>query len=151
MGQPRTSAEPDPTSARRTLEGYHLSKIQLKRSSDKYPDFVSRGATRFGFARDVCIIKTDQGAWGGAMASPNPKEIAAMTGTRVSDFYDIATGTTEKGMSIDLPLYDLLGNILDLPVYKLLAGNGPTSLTIYGNSIHFEDHEPLGKPEGVPR
>ena len=41
------------------------------------------------------------------MARPNPKEIAAMTGIRISDLYDIANGTTEKGMSTDPPLYDL--------------------------------------------
>ena len=101
VGQTASSAEPDLSSARRTLEGHRLSKIQLKRSSDKYSHFVSRGATggptRFGFARDVCILETDQGALGGAMASPNSKEIAAMTGMRISDLYDMATGTTEKG------------------------------------------------------
>ena len=54
-------------------------------------------------------------------------------------------------MSIDLPLYDLVGHILERPVYKLLGGQGPTSLPIYSSSIHFEDLEPSGKPEGVPR
>ena len=65
VGQTRTTAEPDPTSARRTLDGHRLSQIQLKRSSDKYSHFVSQGATggptRYGFARDVCILETDQG------------------------------------------------------------------------------------------
>ena len=54
-------------------------------------------------------------------------------------------------MSIDLPLHDLVGNILGLPVYKLLGANGPTHVPIYSSSIHFEDLEPWGEAEGIPR
>ena len=132
FGQTEKSPRLDPASARRTLNGHRLSTIELKRSSDRYSHFVSRGATggptRFGFSRDICILTTDQGAFGGAMASPTPGEITALKGMRVSDLYDVATGTNDKGMSIDLPLYDLVGNILNLPVYELLGGTGATSL-----------------------
>jgi len=94
---------------------------------------------------------TDQEARGGAMSGAKPEEIAALTGSRVSDLYDIERGTSERAMSVDLPLHDLVGNILGLPVYKLLGSNGPTRIPIYSSSIHFEDLEPWGEAEGIPR
>jgi D-galactarolactone cycloisomerase len=50
-----------------------------------------------------------------------------------------------------LPLHDLVGNILGLPAHRLLGAKGPTYVPIYSSSIHFEDLEPWGKAEGIPR
>jgi L-alanine-DL-glutamate epimerase-like enolase superfamily enzyme len=61
------------------------------------------------------------------------------------------TGTSDDAMSVDLPLHDLVGNILKVPVYKLLGAKGPTHVPIYSSSIHFEDLEPWGDAEGIPR
>jgi L-alanine-DL-glutamate epimerase-like enolase superfamily enzyme len=54
-------------------------------------------------------------------------------------------------MSIDLPLHDLVGNILGVPVYRLFGAKGPTHVPIYSSSIHLEDLEPWGNAEGIPR
>lgn len=145
----------DRDSAQRTLASHRIAKIESKRSNDRYSHFVGRGArggpTRFGFGREVRIVVTDQGAQGGAMSGAKPADIAALIGQRVSDLFDIETGTADHAMSIDLPLHDLVGNILDVAVYRLLGAKGPTHVPIYSSSIHFEDLEPWGNAEGIPR
>jgi L-alanine-DL-glutamate epimerase-like enolase superfamily enzyme len=148
-------AEFNLASAQRTLSEHRITQIERKRSQDRYSHFVGRGAsggpTRFGFGREVRILVTDQGARGGAMSGAKPDDIEALTGSRVSDLYDIEKGTSENAMSIDLPLHDLIGNILNIPVYRLLGAKGPTRVPIYSSSIHFEDLEPWGKAEGISR
>ena len=67
------------------------------------------------------------------MSGAKPEDIDALTGSRVSDLYDIERGTSENAMSIDLPLHDLVGNILNIPVYRLLGAKGPTRVPIYSS------------------
>ena len=145
----------DRNSAQRTLASHRIAKIESKRSNDRYSHFVGRGArggpTRFGFGREVRIVVTDQGVRGGAMSGAKPDDIAALIGQRVSDLFDIESGTADRAMSIDLPLHDLVGNILRVPVYRMLGAKGPTRVPIYSSSIHFEDLEPWGNAEGIPR
>ncbi len=146
---------PDLDAMRRLLAGHRIARIESKRSSDRYSHFVGRGATggstRFGFGREIRILVSDQGVSGGAMSGAGPDEVSRLTGTRVSDLFDLRTGTSDEAMSIDLPLHDLAGNILGMPVYKLLGASGPTHVPIYSSSIHFEDLEPWGQAEGIPR
>ena len=155
LGRSLSGAPLDLASAQRTLAEHRIAKIETKRSNDRYSHFVGRGArggpTRFGFGREVRILVTDQGARGGAMSGAKREDIAALTGLSVSDLYDMETGTFDHAMSIDLPLHDLVGNILGQPVYRLLGAQGPTHVPIYSSSIHFEDLEPWGKAEGIPR
>ncbi len=145
----------DPEAARCTLAEHRLARVESKRSNDRYSHFVGRGAsggpTRFGFGRDVRILVTDQGARGGAMSGAKSDDIAPLLGSRITDLFDLDSGVLERAMSIELPLYDLVGQILKLPVYQLLGARGPTRVPIYSSSIHFEDLEPWGDAEGIPR
>jgi len=151
----RGETDVDRASAQPTLSEHRIARIEPQRSNDRYSHFVGRGArggpTQFGFGREIRIIVTDQGARGGAMSGVKPEEISKLIGARVSDLYDVQTGTSDEATSIDLPLHDLVGNILGLPVYRLLGAQGPTHVPIYSSSIHFEDLEPWGQPEGLPR
>lgn len=155
QGCARGGPDTNSTSAQRTLSEHRIAKIESARSNDRYSHFVGRGSrggpTQFGFGRDIRIIVTDRGVRGGAMSGAKPDEISKLTGIRVSDLYDLDSGTSDEGMSIDLPLHDLVGNILGLPVYQLLGAKGPTQVPIYSSSIHFEDLEPWGEAEGIPR
>jgi L-alanine-DL-glutamate epimerase-like enolase superfamily enzyme len=140
---------------RRKLGEHRIAKIESKRSSDRYSHFVGRGAsggpTRFGFGREIRMLVTDQGVRGGAMSGAKPDQTRKLIGARVSDLFDLETGTSDEAMSVDLPLHDLAGKILGQPVYRLLGAKGPTHVPIYSSSIHFEDLEPWGKAEGIPR
>jgi len=85
------------------------------------------------------------------MSGAKSKDIAALIGRRVSDLYDMEAGVADEAMSIDLPLHDLVGRILGLPVYKLLGAKASAHVPIYSSSIHFEDLEPWGNADGIPR
>jgi D-galactarolactone cycloisomerase len=155
QGCVRGASDLDRASAQRTLSEHRIARIESKRSNDRYSHFVGRGSrggpTQFGFGREIRIIATDQAAQGGAMSGAKPDESSRLVGARLSDLYDLESGTSDDAMSIDLPLHDLVGNILGLPVYQLLGGKGPTHVPIYSSSIHFEDLEPWGNAEGIPR
>lgn len=85
------------------------------------------------------------------MSEAKPEDLKPLIGARVSDVYDLEQGTSDEAISAELALLDLVGRILDLPVYKLLGAKGSTHVPIYSSAIHFEDLEPWGHAEGVPR
>ena len=150
-----SAAQFDAESATRELSGHRIAKIESQRSNDRYSHFVGRGAkggaTKFGFGREIRILVTDQGASGGAMSGAKPEQTDPLIGAPVSDLYNMATGVSDEAMPLDLPLHDLVGNILGLPVYQVLGAKGPTHVPIYTGSIHFEDLEPWPDGEGIPR
>jgi D-galactarolactone cycloisomerase len=78
------------------------------------------------------------------------EEIRKLVGARIGDLFDPERGTLSEASKIDLPLHDLVGQILGLPVYVLLGAKGPKQVPIYSSSIHFEDLEPWGNPKGIP-
>jgi L-alanine-DL-glutamate epimerase-like enolase superfamily enzyme len=106
---------------------------------------------KFGFARDVRILVTDQGTLGGAMSGVTTEEAEEFIGKSVADLYDMQSGVSDAADGIELPLYDLVGQILQQPVYNLLGGKGPTEVSIYSSNIHFEDLEPAQQAEGIGR
>jgi D-galactarolactone cycloisomerase len=50
---------------------------------------------------------------------------------------------------LETPLYDLVGNILDMPVYEMIGGAGPREVPLYSGAIYFEDLMPKDKPRGI--
>jgi D-galactarolactone cycloisomerase len=52
---------------------------------------------------------------------------------------------------MDLALHDLMGVILDKPVYKLLGAGGPKSTPIYSGMIYFDELEPEDNPAGMDK
>ncbi len=43
---------------------------------------------------------------------------------------------------LDVPLHDLLGQVLDLPVHAILGGRGDTTVEVYDGAIYFDDLDP---------
>jgi len=52
---------------------------------------------------------------------------------------------------MDLALHDLMGVILDKPVYKLLGAQGTKSTPIYSGMIYFDELEPKDNPAGMDK
>jgi L-alanine-DL-glutamate epimerase-like enolase superfamily enzyme len=142
-------------SVARKLAEHRIASVVSKRSSDRYAHHVGRGAqgnpTAYGFGRTVCLATTDTGLQGGGMSGAKPDDVKPLIGARVSDVYDLEQGTSDEAISIELPLLDLVGKILERPVYELLGAKGLTQVSIYSSAIHFEDLEPWGNAEGIQR
>lgn len=68
------------------------------------------------------------------------RELAQLLGKNPFDFYQAAnrrmTGPLGTGT---MPLWDLIGKILNKPVYELLGGAGPRRVPVYDGSIYFSD------------
>ena len=63
--------------------------------------------------------------------------------------FDIDTGTLNYARQLDQPLYDLVGKILNLPVFELLGARGPQNIPVYSGEIYFDDLRPSHNPEGI--
>ena len=140
--------------AARELSEHRIAKIEANRSNDRYLRFVGRNAkgnpAGRGFGRPIRVLVTDKGARGGAMSGIPDDQARKLTGTRVSDLFDLSKGAVEEAYPVELPLYDLVGNILKKPVYALLGAAGPRGVPIYSGAIYFDDLEPPDKPRGIP-
>lgn len=68
------------------------------------------------------------------------KELAQLLGKDPFDFYRPAnrqiTGPLGTGT---MPVWDLIGKVLNKPVYELLGGAGPKRVPVYDGSIYFSD------------
>lgn len=76
------------------------------------------------------------------------EQVQKFVGSQVSELFDIDEGTNEDALLLDIPLHNLAGAILGVPVYELLGSKGPKNLPIYG-AIYFDDLDPDDKPRGV--
>ena len=52
--------------------------------------------------------------------------------------------------ALDKALHDLAGNILGLPVWKLIGAAGPRETLLYSGAIYMEDVWPPDAPRGIP-
>jgi L-alanine-DL-glutamate epimerase-like enolase superfamily enzyme len=151
-GQLQTEGSLD-GSAARELSRHRIAKIEAWESLDRYPRFVGRNSrgkpAGRGFERQIRIVTTDKGIRGGAMSGVSDEQFRKLIGAPVSDLFDLEHGTAEEAYSIDQVLHDLVGQILEKPVYALMGANGPRQVPIYSGAIYFDDLEPPEKPRGI--
>jgi L-alanine-DL-glutamate epimerase-like enolase superfamily enzyme len=107
-----------------------------------------------GPTSEVCVIKTDQGASGWGMIRATAQAVREMepqvVGKTVSELFAPESGYRSAAYkALDLPLHDLAGVILGVPVWKLLGGSKPVTAKIYSGMIYFDDLEPKDKPRGL--
>jgi L-alanine-DL-glutamate epimerase-like enolase superfamily enzyme len=79
-------------------------------------------------------------------------ELAQLLGMNPSDFYEATQRRIAGPLGAGtMPIWDLIGKVLDKPVYQLLGGVGPEKVPVYDGSIYFSDllaeyvHEPLDR------
>jgi D-galactarolactone cycloisomerase len=146
-------APPNAAAAQRALGEHRIARMETRQVQDRYPRFVGKnshlGAVGWGGAYQVRKLVTDQGARGWGMNHWKDEDVNHLLNARVSDLYDMARGATEEGRALEVPLHDLVGNILGKPVYALLGSQGPTSVPIYSGAVYFDDLEPEDNPRGV--
>ena len=83
---------------------------------------------------------TNAGIEGIGNCRAGKKELAQLLGKKPFDFYKGTnrrmTGPLGAGT---MPLWDLIGKVLDKPVYELLGRAGPEQVPVYDGSIYFSD------------
>ena len=97
-------------------------------------------------------IFTDQGAMGWALGSRRieDKDVSQIEGKLVSELISPEYGIhSEVSPHLDLALHDLMGIILNTPVYQLIGAEGTKSTPIYSGMIYFDELEPEDHPAGL--
>jgi L-alanine-DL-glutamate epimerase-like enolase superfamily enzyme len=83
---------------------------------------------------------TDVGLEGIGNCRAGKRELAQLLGKNPFEFYNSANRRMTSPLgSGTMPLWDLVGKILNKPVYKLLGGTGPERVPVYDGSIYFSD------------
>ena len=135
------------------LAEHKISRIEGRKLQDRFPRSVGRNARLGHHGRvgryGIRILITDKGAVGWGMSHASDEQVNRFIGARVSDLFDPETGTSDEARILDIPLHDLAGNILGLPVYAMLGAKGSRHVPIYSGAIYFDDLDPEDNPRGI--
>ncbi len=137
------------------LAHHRIHRAELVKFDYHWPRHVGKNARRGNHGQfhksDALRLTTDHGAIGWALSSNKIKgQLDPLQGKRVSELI-----SPEKGMRqdlspyMDLALHDLMGVILNQPVYKLLGAGGTKSTPVYSGMIYFDELEPEDNPSGM--
>ena len=136
------------------LENHRIESIEPHGIKDRFPRYVGRNAKgkpqAYGGGMQLRIVTTNQGAKGWASSNTPDEQVTPLIGEKLSDLFDLATGTHERAYGLDLVLHDLIGRILNKPAYQLLGAKSSPHVPIYTGAIYFDDLEPEDSPRGVP-
>ena len=136
------------------LENHRIESIEPHRIKDRFPRYIGRNAKgkpqAYGGGMQLRIVTTDQGAKGWASSNTPDEQVTPLIGEKLSDLFDLETGTHEHAYGLDLVVHDLVGRILNKPAYQLLGAKSSPHIPIYTGAIYFDDLEPEDSPRGVP-
>jgi len=157
QGAPGAKPNPAETISRaaagRELAQHRIKTMTVCHLRDRFPRYVGRNAKGRpegrGGGYQVRIITTDKGVRGWGMSHAKPDAVKQFVGAKLGDLFDMKNGVADDAFLLQIPLYDLVGNVLRMPVYKLLGANGPTAVPVYSGAIYFDDLEPPRTPRGV--
>jgi L-alanine-DL-glutamate epimerase-like enolase superfamily enzyme len=89
----------------------------------------------------VVKIHTADGAWGLGWSRIDEEEAQSLLGKEISELFQIPDGSLEIGRNLDLPLWDLVARMMDLPLYRLLGARGKRQVEIYDGSVYIDELE----------
>ena len=90
-------------------------------------------------ADPVLRLYTDSGARGVGWSRIGEEEASQLLGKRVDELFQLPDGCLEEGRALDLPLWDLVARLMDLPLYRLLGARGSREVELYDGSIYIDD------------
>lgn len=135
------------------LADHVLTRIERRPAQRHYPRTIGWNAQGGPHGREqtvhACRLTTDQGATGWAFGGADASRDAPLLGRRLNELFDLAVGTAAEALHLDLPLHDLAGCILGLPVWRMLGGHGGNAIPVYDAAIYFEDLQPGGSDPGM--
>lgn len=89
----------------------------------------------------VVRLRTAGGGWGLGWSSVSQEVAATLLGRTVEELFRMPGGCTEQGRAVDLPLWDLVARLLEMPLYRLLGARGSRRVPAYDGSIYIDDLE----------
>ena len=137
------------------LQKHKIDRCELVDLKFQWPRFVGKNGKK-GFHGQLkkCValkIYTDQGAMGWGLSKSSAEELFPLIQNKNVDEV-IAPGLgVAKGLDrrVDFALHDLMGVILNQPVYKLIGNKGPTGVSIYSGMIYLDELNPGNETKGI--
>jgi L-alanine-DL-glutamate epimerase-like enolase superfamily enzyme len=100
---------------------------------------------------NVLRIATGQGVEGVGIGNVTPETARLLLGHSLSEYWKPGLGVVSPIDRADHALFDLAGNALNLPAWKLMGGRGQEWVPVYDGSIYFNDLLPEFQSRGVAR
>ena len=142
----------------KVLSQHKIDKVSFYRFRARYPRLHGKNArlSYHGFGGEVTVAKvcTDQGAcgWGELSDSLQDARAAAerITGKCLTDIFSAGAGILDDTLkALDIPLHDLAGVILGLPVSRMISESASPKIRVYDGAIYMNDIIPEDRPQGV--
>jgi D-galactarolactone cycloisomerase len=128
------------------LEKHTIVNAQVAVLNYHWPRFVGKNGRRddHGQEHKVTVLKiyTDKGAMGWGMSDKKEAEalFPAILNKKVSELILPGTGLRNGlSRSVDFALHDLMGIIMNKPVYQLLGNSGTVETQIYSGMIYLDE------------
>ncbi|MCB0628761.1 MAG: hypothetical protein KDD15_03490, partial [Lewinella sp.] len=138
------------------LDRHKIEKWELQEVAYHWPRFVGKNGRRddHGQHHTCTILKlyTDQGAMGWGLSGREDAEKAApqLINKKVSEVIMPVVGMADGlDRSLDFALHDLMGVILQQPVYQLLGAKGDVSNPVYSGMIYLDELNPGNRLKGI--
>lgn len=130
------------------LKGHQIGRVQFYRCRARYPRLHGKNAIRgyhgFGGEIEVAKLTTKDGitGWGqlsrGMDESKRNKEL--LLKRPLTELFDSGTGILdEELLPFDIPLHDLAGKILGIPVCRMINPDSVLRAPVYDGAIYMND------------
>ena len=142
------------------LKGHQIERVQFYRCRARYPRLHGKNAIRgyhgFGGEIEVAKLTTKDGITGWGQLSRGMDEAKRNTELLLkrplTELFDSGTGILdEKLLAFDIPLHDLAGKILGIPVCRMINPDSVLRAPVYDGAIYMNDIIPEDAPFGVDR
>ena len=143
-----------------TLQEQQIEEVQFYRCRARYPRLHGKNAIRgyhgFGGEIDMAKLTTKSGisGWGQLSTDLSEAKKAAelLKGRPLTELFHSETGILdERLLAFDIPLHDLAGRILGIPVCRMINPESVLQAPVYDGAIYMNDIIPEDSPFGVER
>lgn len=156
---------PENPAANDELRYHRIADIRVKKVRNRYPRLYGKNSRlpehSYGYEFLIAEIVTDQGArgWGvkkergiaGIRYAADGSDLrAAFVGRPVSELFAPEKGIlVPEAAPLDFALHDLAGQILGMPVYRMIGEEKQADVGCYDGAIYMNDISPDSMPGGL--
>ena len=139
-----------------SLADHKIEKAELVTVDHHWPRFVGKNGARdvHGQYNQAMVLRliTDQGALGWGVSDRKAEDsLPRIMDKNVADLISPEEGIAPglNAFHFDLPLFDLMGVILDKPVYEILGKEGHRETPVYSGMIYLDELPSEGVKGGL--